>query len=105
MSISRADVVHVAKLARLELTEEEIEQFTGQLSDILDHAARIRELDTEDVAPTAHPLPLANVMREDEPGPTLDREAFLSQAPACEDGYVRVPRILDESGGGPGGGS
>lgn len=105
MSISREDVVHVARLARLELSEDEIKQFTVQLSDIIDHAARIQALDTEGIEPTAHPLPLSNILRDDEPGPTLDREVFLSQAPACEDGYVKVPRILDDDAGGPGGGT
>jgi aspartyl-tRNA(Asn)/glutamyl-tRNA(Gln) amidotransferase subunit C len=95
--ISRADVAHVARLARLDLTEEEVEQFTGQLGAVLEHAADIAALDTDDVPPTAHPLPLVNVLREDVPVPSLDRDEVLSQAPAAEDGRFRVPRILGEA--------
>jgi aspartyl-tRNA(Asn)/glutamyl-tRNA(Gln) amidotransferase subunit C len=95
--ISRDDVVHVARLARLDLTEEEVEQFTGQLGAVLEHAADIAALDIADVPPTAHPLPLVNVLRDDVPVPSLDREEVLSQAPAAEDGRFRVPRILGEA--------
>lgn len=69
--------------------------YTAQLGDILDHAARVEALDTDGVAATAHPIPLANVLRADETGPSLDRDAVLSQAPDAENGYFRVPRILD----------
>ena len=95
--ISRDDVVHVARLARLDLTEEELDRFTGQLSAVLEHAADVASLDTAGVPPTAHPLPLTNVLRDDVPGPSLDREEVLGQAPAAEDGRFRVPRILGEA--------
>ena len=95
--ISRADVAHVAHLARLALTDEEIELFTGQLAAVLEHAADVAALDTAGVPPTAHPLPLTNVTRSDEVGPALDRDEVLSQAPAAEDGQFRVPRILGEA--------
>ncbi len=95
--ISRDDVVHVARLARLELTEEELDRFTGQLAAVLEHAADVASLDTAGVPPTAHPLPLTNVLRDDVPGPSLDREVGLGQAPAAEDGRFRVPRILGEA--------
>ena len=95
--ISRDDVVHVARLARLDLTEEELDRFTSQLAAVLAHAADVASLDTAGVPPTAHPLPLANVLREDEPGPSLDREEVLAQAPAAEDGRFQVPRILGEA--------
>ena len=95
--ISRADVEHVAMLARLALTDDEIEQLTGELGAILDHAARVSALDTADVPPTAHPLPLVNVLRHDEPRPSLDRDEVLAEAPAAEDGQFRVPRILGEA--------
>lgn len=95
MRISRDDVVRVAELARLDLDDDEVETFTAQLGDILDHAARVDALDTSGVAPTAHPVPLANVLRADEVGPTLERDSVLSQAPEAENGYFRVPRILD----------
>jgi aspartyl-tRNA(Asn)/glutamyl-tRNA(Gln) amidotransferase subunit C len=95
--ITRTDVEHVAMLARLGLSEGEIEEFTDQLAGILEHAARVSALDTADVPPTAHPLPLVNVFRLDEVEPGLDREEVLSQAPAAEDGQFRVPPILGEA--------
>ncbi|HET9773018.1 MAG TPA: Asp-tRNA(Asn)/Glu-tRNA(Gln) amidotransferase subunit GatC [Acidimicrobiia bacterium] len=94
--LTRADVEHVARLARLALSDEEIEQFTVQLGAILEHAASVAALDTADVPPTSHPIPLSNVLRPDEPRPGLDRDAVLSMAPAAEDGRFRVPRILGE---------
>jgi aspartyl-tRNA(Asn)/glutamyl-tRNA(Gln) amidotransferase subunit C len=95
--ISRADVEHVAMLARLALTDDEIEQLTGELGAILDYAADVSALETADVPPTAHPLPLVNVLRPDEVRPGSDRDEVLSQAPAAEDGQFRVPRILGEA--------
>ena len=94
--ISRDDVVHVARLARLDLSDEEIDRFTDQLGAVLEHAADVAALDTAGVPPTAHPLPLANVLRDDVPGPSFDRGEVLAQAPAAEDGRFRVPRILGE---------
>lgn len=94
--ISRDDVAHVAKLARLDLTTEELDRFTAQLADVLGHAQDIEALDLADVEPMAHPVPLKNVLRPDEPRPCLDRDEVLSQAPAAEDGRFRVPRILGE---------
>jgi aspartyl-tRNA(Asn)/glutamyl-tRNA(Gln) amidotransferase subunit C len=94
--ISRADVAHVARLARLALTDDELESLTRELAVILDHAARVSALDTDGVPPTAHPLPLVNVMRPDEPRPCLDRAEVLAVAPVAEDGRFRVPRILGE---------
>ena len=95
--ISRDQVVHVARLARLELTEEELDRFTGQLGAVLEHVADVDALDTAGVPPTAHPLPLVNVLRDDVPGASLDRDEVLSQAPSAEDGRFRVPRILGEA--------
>jgi aspartyl-tRNA(Asn)/glutamyl-tRNA(Gln) amidotransferase subunit C len=94
--ITRADVAHVARLARLALTEEEVESLTRELGAILDNAARVSALDTAGVPPTAHPLPLENVFRADEPRPGVDRDEVLAQAPDVEDGRFRVPRILGE---------
>jgi aspartyl-tRNA(Asn)/glutamyl-tRNA(Gln) amidotransferase subunit C len=93
--LTRADVEHVAQLARLALTEEEIERFTGQLGTILEHAADVAALDLADVPPTAHPLPIVNVLRRDEARPGIDRDEVLAQAPAVEDSRFRVPRIMD----------
>jgi aspartyl-tRNA(Asn)/glutamyl-tRNA(Gln) amidotransferase subunit C len=95
--ISGADVGHVAMLARLALTDDEIQQLTGELGAILDHAAQVSALDTADVPPTAHPLPLVNVLRPDDVHPGLDRDEVLAHAPAAEDGQFRVPRILGEA--------
>jgi aspartyl-tRNA(Asn)/glutamyl-tRNA(Gln) amidotransferase subunit C len=93
--LTRADVEHVARLARLALRDDEIEELTEQLGVILDHAASVSALDTADVPPTAHPLPLVNVLRADVAGPSLDRGEVLAMAPDAEDGRFRVPRILD----------
>jgi aspartyl-tRNA(Asn)/glutamyl-tRNA(Gln) amidotransferase subunit C len=95
--ITRADVEHVARLARLALTEAELIALTDDLGAILEHAAQVSALDTEGVEPTAHPLPLVNVFRGDEVGPTLSRDVVLAEAPAAEDGRFRVPRILGEA--------
>jgi aspartyl-tRNA(Asn)/glutamyl-tRNA(Gln) amidotransferase subunit C len=95
--ISPADVAHVARLARLDLTEEERERFAEQLGAVLDHAADVEALDTAGVPPTAHPLPLRNVLRDDVPRPCLDRDEALSQAPDAESNRFRVPRILGEA--------
>ena len=95
--ISPDDVRHVAKLARLDLTDDEVETFTGQLAAVLQHAEDVEALDVAGVPPTAHPLPLKNVFREDEPRAGLDRGEVLAMAPAVEDGRFRVPRILGEA--------
>lgn len=95
--ISKQDVAHVARLARLSLTDEELDQFTGQLGAVLDHARDVEALDTAGVPPTAHPLPIRNVYREDELEPALDRDEVLAQAPSVEDHKFRVPRILGEA--------
>jgi aspartyl-tRNA(Asn)/glutamyl-tRNA(Gln) amidotransferase subunit C len=94
--ISRDDVAYVAGLARLELTEDELELFTGQLAAVLDHAADVEALDTDGVVPTAHPLPLANVLRDDVVWAGLDRDEVLAAAPAVEDHRFRVPPVLGE---------
>jgi aspartyl-tRNA(Asn)/glutamyl-tRNA(Gln) amidotransferase subunit C len=95
--LSHTDVEHVANLARLALSAEEVEQFTQQLAVILEHAEDVAALDLDGVEPTAHPLPLVNVLRPDEVRPCLDRDEVLAQAPAAEDGRFRVPRILGEA--------
>jgi aspartyl-tRNA(Asn)/glutamyl-tRNA(Gln) amidotransferase subunit C len=94
--ITRDDVAHVANLARLELTEEELDLFTGQLAQVLDHAADVASLDLAGVAPTAHAMAVTNVLRPDEVRPGLDRDEVLGQAPSVEDDRFRVPRILGE---------
>ena len=94
--ISRADVVHVARLARLELTDGELDRYVDQLGAVLDHAADVAALDTSGVPPTAHPLPIENVLREDVVGQSLDRGEVLRQAPDSDGFRFRVPRILGE---------
>ncbi len=95
--ITHEQVRHVARLARLELSDEEVQRFAGQLGDILDHAAVLSELPIAEVEPTAHPLPVENVFRSDEVRPSLDRAEVLEAAPLVESERFRVPRILGES--------
>jgi aspartyl-tRNA(Asn)/glutamyl-tRNA(Gln) amidotransferase subunit C len=95
--ITRADVAHVADLARLTLTDDELERFTVQLAAVLDHARDVEALDTSSVPPTAHPLPLANVLRDDVVRPGLSRDEALAAAPAVEDGRFVVPPVLGEA--------
>ena len=91
MSISRDEVVHVARLARLELTDEELDRFAGQLDAILEAVGKVSELDLSEVEPTLHPLALSNVWAEDEPRPSLEVEEALANAPDREDDAFRVP--------------
>ncbi len=93
--IIRSDVERVAQLARLALTGDEVDAFTRQLGAILDHAAAVALLDTQGVPPTAHPLPLTNVLRADEVVEGLDREEVLAQAPQAQEQRFRVPRIME----------
>jgi aspartyl-tRNA(Asn)/glutamyl-tRNA(Gln) amidotransferase subunit C len=95
--LTREEVAHVAHLARLEVTEDELDMFTGQLADILGHAEDIEALDVAGVEAMAHPLGLRNVLRADVVVPSLDRDEVLSQAPDAEEGRFRVPRILSEA--------
>jgi aspartyl-tRNA(Asn)/glutamyl-tRNA(Gln) amidotransferase subunit C len=91
MAISRDEVLHVARLARLALTDEEVERLGAQLNAILEAVGKVSELDLEDVEPTAHPLELVNVWAEDEPGPSLPVEEALANAPEREGGFFKVP--------------
>jgi aspartyl-tRNA(Asn)/glutamyl-tRNA(Gln) amidotransferase subunit C len=91
MAISRDEVVHVARLARLELAEEELDRFAGQLDAILEAVGKVSELDLSEVEPTLHPLALSNVWAEDEPRPSLDVEEALANAPDREHDAFRVP--------------
>jgi aspartyl-tRNA(Asn)/glutamyl-tRNA(Gln) amidotransferase subunit C len=95
--ITRDDVAHVARLARLELTDDELVMFTDQLAKVLDHARDVEALDVGDVPPTSHPYPLQNVMRADETVPCLDRDPVLAAAPVVEDAQFRVPPVLGEA--------
>lgn len=89
--IDREQVLHVARLARLRLTDDEVERMAGELSSVLDHIEKIGELDLDGVPPTAHVVELENVLRADEPRPSWPRDTVLEQAPDPEDGAFRVP--------------
>lgn len=95
--ISRDEVAHVASLARLDLSDDELTTFTDQLCVVLETAAQLNALDLDDVEPMAQPYPLSNVLRPDEVVPSLDRDEVLAQAPAAEDGRFRVPPALGEA--------
>jgi aspartyl-tRNA(Asn)/glutamyl-tRNA(Gln) amidotransferase subunit C len=95
MALTREEVLHIAKLARLGLTDADVERYQRQLSDILDYFARLAEVDTTDVPPTAYAVPVHNVLREDTPRPSTDREAILANAPNAQDGYIRVQAVLE----------
>ena len=95
-SLSRADVAHLASLARLALDDAELDHFAGQLEVILTSVARVGEVAAEDIPATTHAVPLTNVLRDDVVAPSLSPDEVLASAPAAEDGRFRVPRILDE---------
>ena len=97
VTLSREDVVHVARLARLDLSDEEVELFTAQLRTVLDHAADVAALDLSHLEPSSHPLALDNVLRPDQPRPSLDRDEVLAAAPDVEDYRFRVPRIVGDA--------
>jgi aspartyl-tRNA(Asn)/glutamyl-tRNA(Gln) amidotransferase subunit C len=95
-SLSRDEVAHLARLARLALSDDELGDLAGQLDVILGAVARVGEVAADDIPPTSHALPLTNVFRQDEPRPSLPREDVLAGAPAVEEHRFRVPRILGE---------
>jgi aspartyl-tRNA(Asn)/glutamyl-tRNA(Gln) amidotransferase subunit C len=94
--LSRDEVAHLAHLARLAVTDEELDLFAAQLAAVLDAVAQVGKAAVEDVTPTTHAVPMTNVMREDVVRPSLPRDVVLAGAPAAEDGRFRVPRILQE---------
>jgi aspartyl-tRNA(Asn)/glutamyl-tRNA(Gln) amidotransferase subunit C len=94
--LSRQEIAHLARLARLAVTDEELDLFAGQLAVVLDAVARVGEAAVEDVPPTTHAVPMTNVMRPDVARPSLPQDVVLAGAPAAEDGRIRVPRILGE---------
>jgi aspartyl-tRNA(Asn)/glutamyl-tRNA(Gln) amidotransferase subunit C len=94
--LSRQDIAHLARLARLAVTDEELDLFAGQLEAVLDAVAQVGKADVADVPPTTHAVPMTNVMRPDVVTPSLPREVILAEAPAAEDDRFQVPRILGE---------
>ena len=95
MALSKEEVLHIAELARVGLSDEDVAKFQEQLSDVLDHFETLKALDTEGVEPTSHPLPLESVMRGDDVRPSLPREDVLANAPLAEDGLFRVRAVLE----------
>ena len=95
--LRREDVAHVAKLARLTMSESELDMFTKQLGQVLEHASDMNALDLEGVVATAHPFGLVNVVRDDEVRPCLDHDAVMAMAPDAQDGRFAVPRILGDA--------
>jgi aspartyl-tRNA(Asn)/glutamyl-tRNA(Gln) amidotransferase subunit C len=95
VSISRDDVLHVARLARLEIPDDEVEHVQAELGQILEAVGKVAELDLSGVEPTSHPLDVVNVWGDDEPRPSLPREDALANAPDPADGSFRVPRVRD----------
>lgn len=96
MELTHEEVKNIAELAKLDLTDEEIERYAGQLSAILGYFQRLQELDTSHIAPTASVLPLQNVMRDDVPGAPLSPEQVIANAPDSEDNQFRVSAVLGE---------
>jgi aspartyl-tRNA(Asn)/glutamyl-tRNA(Gln) amidotransferase subunit C len=96
MTLNRQEVAHLARLSRLSLSDEELDQFAPQLDDILTWVARVGEAASADIPATTSAVPRVNIFRPDVVRPSLDRDEVLASAPAAEDGRFRVPRILDE---------
>jgi len=95
MKLTREQVIHIAELARLALTDKEIALYQEQLSSVLEYAERLQALDTSDIPPTATVLPVHNVMRVDEPHPSMGRDEILGNAPDTQDGCFRVQAVLE----------
>jgi len=95
MALTSEEVLHIARLARIAVTDDEVARLTKQLSGILDHFAALAAVDTGDLEPTAHPLPLSNVMRDDLVAPSLSQAEATANAPRTEDGYLRVRAVLE----------
>lgn len=98
MTIDRAAVDHVARLARLDLADDERERMRAELGSILEHAGRIQQLALDDVEPTAHAVPLVNALRADDVTPSLPQDVALANAPEVENGRFKVPRIIEDAG-------
>ena len=95
MSVTLKDVEHIAELARLKFSEEELESFTHQLNQILEYVEKLKELDTENVEPLSHPVEGNNAFREDELKPSINREEALKNAPDSDDEFFKVPKVID----------
>ncbi len=94
--IDEPAVRHIAKLARLQLSEDEVRRYTAQLADILGYVQQLAAVDTANIEPTSHALPVTNVLREDVPGPTLTPDQALANAPQREGNFFGLPKVLDQ---------
>jgi aspartyl-tRNA(Asn)/glutamyl-tRNA(Gln) amidotransferase subunit C len=97
--IDQSQVRHIARLARLKLSDDEVALFAGQLAKIVEYVQQLQEVDTTGVEPMAHPLPIMNVLREDVPHVPFDTDTALANAPQRADGFFKVPPVLDPSAG------
>ena len=95
MKISKQEVIHVARLARLTIDDAQLDQFAAQLGDILAYVEKLNRLDTDGVDPTSHAVDICNVFRSDDPAPSLDRSAATANAPAAFDGSFLVPKVIE----------
>ena len=95
MKITRAEVEHVARLARLELSEPELDTFTAQMDSILSYVEKLNALDTEGIIPTSHAVPMENAFRPDEPGQAIGVDAALANAPKHAESFFRVPKVIE----------
>ena len=95
MSVTRKEVEHIAELARLELNDSELEEYTVQLNQILEYVEKLNELNTENIQPLSHPVEAANVFRDDILKPSIDREEALKNAPSKNDEFFKVPKVID----------
>lgn len=94
MAVTRKEVEHIAELARLELTESELEEYTSQLNKILEYVEKLNKLNTENVKPLSHPIEGENVFRDDVVKPSIDREEALKNAPSKDDEFFKVPKVI-----------
>jgi aspartyl-tRNA(Asn)/glutamyl-tRNA(Gln) amidotransferase subunit C len=96
MALTRDEVLHVARLARVGLTDDDVEKFRHQLSDILEHFDALKRINTDNVPPTMHTLPLEGIVAADAPAPSLSQQDALANAPSEQDGFLRVRAVLEE---------
>ncbi len=97
MNVSKKDVEYIAKLSKLKLNEEELEGYTKDLNQILEYIDKLNELDTSDVEPLSHPLETKNVMREDQPVTSIEREKALKNAPKSNEEFFKVPKVIKQN--------
>lgn len=96
MSVSKEEIIKIAKLSKLKFNDEEIEKFTSQFNEILEYMAKLNELDTENVQPLSHPLEVTNVMRDDKLMPSIETKKALQNAPDSDEQYFKVPKVIKE---------